>query len=749
MTPAPAGAGSSVTRSVAGMGAAAALSRSFGGLRMVVIAAVLGTTYLGNTFQAANSVSNVLFELLAAGALSAVLVPTFVAHFSRGEDRRVEEVAGGVLSIALVGLGFVTVLGIAFAPQLAKLLSTGVSDPSVAAQQEELATYLLRFFIPQVLLYAIGAVATAVLHARGRFALVAMAPIGNTIVVVAAMVLFRLMAGPGPGLDLSSSEQLCLALGGTLGVAAFVGVPAVGLHRSGFRFRLASWRPWTDRDVRSLLHLSGWAALQHAGTGILLAGALLVGGGVAGGVVAYQLAMVVFLAPYGIVAQPIHTALLPRLSADAAADDAEGLHRSLRWAVEAMAVGTLPLAAALTALSAPVMSVLAFGQAAEGDGPELLGAALLGLAIGIPAYGGFLLMTRAAYALGDSRTPAIASLGSAILGAAGMVVAGQVAEGSTRLALIGGAHSLAYAAGGLWLVLRMRHRVGSVLGLGSSVRWCCRSVWRGGLGRDGGVGAGATPRRAGRTRRDRPRGGRPLRGRAAGHGGPAGPRTLRSAVSERQREVQPRPGGPGRARRQPGAGSRPADAQAEPGRVLVLSLPALAWEGLYQGDTPALDALLDESAVAAMSVRDVLPVTDAGDGYATVSAGSRAAALWPISRCSSTTRTSTARRRRRSSVATPASPRPVAWSCSASRPWSAATIASTTTPRSARSARRSRPPRCPAPSSRTPTARTCSRPRRCSERRATRSSINTARSPAEPCPRRSSSPRPPPRTASI
>ena len=71
-------------------------------------------------------------------------------------------------------------------------------------------------------------------------------------------------------------------------------------------------------------------------------------------------------------------------------------------------------------------------------------------------------------------------------------------------------------------------------------------------------------------------------------------------------------------------GSRPADAQAEPGRVLVLSLPALAWEELYQGDSPALDALLDESAVAAMSVRDVLPVTDAGDGYATVSAGSRA-----------------------------------------------------------------------------------------------------------------------------
>ena len=411
-----------------------------------------------------------------------------------------------------------------------------------------------------------------------------MAPIGNTIVVVAAMILFRVMAGPGPGLDLSSSEQLCLALGGTLGVAAFVGVPAVGLHRSGFRFRLASWRPWTDRDVRSLLHLSGWAALQHAGTGILLAGALLVGGGVAGGVVAYQLAMVVFLAPYGIVAQPIHTALLPRLSADAAAADDEGLHRSLRWAVEAMAVGTLPLAAALTALSAPVMSVLAFGQAADGDGPELLGAALLGLAIGIPAYGGFLLMTRAAYALGDSRTPAIASLGSAILGAAGMVVAGQVAEGSTRLALIGGAHSLAYAAGGLWLVLRMRHRVGSVLGLGL-LRPLVLSIGLAvvGVGRDGGVGAGATPRRAGRTRRDRPRGGRPLRGRAAGHGSPAGPRTLRAAVSERQVRFTRVLAALGVLAASLVLGSRPADAQAEPGRVLVLSLPALGVGGAVPG----------------------------------------------------------------------------------------------------------------------------------------------------------------------
>jgi putative peptidoglycan lipid II flippase len=442
------------------MGAAAAVSRAFGGLRMVVIAAVLGTTYLGNAFQASNSVSNVLFELLAAGALSAVLVPTFVDLLGRGEQRRAEEVAGGILSLAWVGLGVVTLLGILLAPALARLLTTGVDDPSIAAEQRELTTFLLRFFVPQVLLYALGAVTTAVLHARERFALAAAAPIGNTVVLVAAMVVFAQLAGPNPGLDLTTSERLVLALGGTLGVAAFVGAPAVALHRSGFRLRLGAQRARRDPDVRSLMRLSGWAALQHTGTGILLGAALVAGGGVPGGVVAYQLAMVVFLAPYGIVAQPIHTAVLPRLATDVRSGDVEALRGSVRWAADALVTSTVPIAALLTALSAPIMAVVAFGEAADGQGPELLGAALLGLAIGVPAYGGFLLLTRVAYALGDSRTPALASIGTAALGAAAMLAAAGVADGPDRLVLIGLAHTGAHALGAALLAVRLRGDAG-------------------------------------------------------------------------------------------------------------------------------------------------------------------------------------------------------------------------------------------------------------------------------------------------
>src|SRR5262249_24204892 len=126
-----------VARAAAGMGAVTAVSRTLGFVRVLVIAAVLGTTYLGNTFQASNSVSNVLFELVAGGALSAVLVPTFVAHLARNDRAEIERLAGGLLGLATIVLGALSVLGVVFAPFLARVLTSGAA-PAVAAQQRHL-----------------------------------------------------------------------------------------------------------------------------------------------------------------------------------------------------------------------------------------------------------------------------------------------------------------------------------------------------------------------------------------------------------------------------------------------------------------------------------------------------------------------------------------------------------------------------------------------------------------------------------
>jgi putative peptidoglycan lipid II flippase len=459
------------------MGAITAVSRALGMVRVLVVAAVFGPTWLANAFQTSNSVSNVLFELLAAGALSAVLVPAFVDLLDRGDRRGAEQVAGGVLGVALAALGVVSLVGVLGAPVLARLLTLGV-PADVAGDLRDLVAWLLVFFVPQILLYAAGTIATAVLYAERRFAITAAAPIGNTVVMVACLVAFRAVAGPDPGLDLSLGERLLLVAAGTGGVLAFVGILLVACERTGFRLRPRS--PRGDDRVPAVLRQSGWGVVLHTGGGLLLGAAIVAGSAVEGGVVAYQVGWVIFLAPYAILAQPIHTAILPEMVTEAREYGLDRVGRSLRWALERMALLVVPVTAGMVALAGPAMRVVPFGESG-GRGSDLLAAAVAGLAVGLLPYCGFLLLARGYYAIGDSRTPGVVSLVSA---AAGVVVMGGavLTEGAARIAVLGLGHSLAYTVGILVLGAGLARRTGT-------------SLWPAALGRvvavSAAVGAGA------------------------------------------------------------------------------------------------------------------------------------------------------------------------------------------------------------------------------------------------------------------
>jgi putative peptidoglycan lipid II flippase len=440
------------------MGAITAVSRVVGFLRVLVVAAVLGFSSLGDAFQSANSLSNVLFELLAAGALSAVLVPAFVRLLDAGDDEGAEDVAGGVLGLALVGLGALVLAAILAAPLLGRLLTLAPD----AAEQRDLVTFLLRLFLPQVVLYAAGTVATGVLYAKRRFLATAAAPIGNTIVMVASLAVFRWVAGPDPGLDISTGEQWILVVAGTGGVVAFVGILLVACRASGFRLR-PRW-PGRDARVAAVARSAGWGVVLHSCAGAILGGAIVASSGVDGAVVAYQTAWVFFLAPYGILAQPIHTAILPDLVTEAQGDDLRQFRTSVRWALERMALTVLPVAVALAALGGPAMRIVASLVDSTGDGDSFLGAALATLALGLFPYSAFLLLARAYYALGDSRTPGLVSLVVAATGLVVLAVGAPLTDGTARVTVLGLAHSSAYLVGMVILLVGLSRRAaGSVL----------------------------------------------------------------------------------------------------------------------------------------------------------------------------------------------------------------------------------------------------------------------------------------------
>jgi putative peptidoglycan lipid II flippase len=229
----------------------------------------------------------------------------------------------------------------------------------------------------------------------------------------------------------------------------------VALHRTGFRLRPRLHA--RDDRLRRLLHLSGWAVLQHAGIGILLGAAIIMGNSVAGGVIAYQFAFVCFLAPYAILAHPVQTAILPELTLDANRDDRPAFAHQLRAALDRLSVLVLPVSAAFVALAVPAMRAITVHHGA--DSVELLAAALASLGVGLFFYSTFLLFARALYALGDSRTPAVTAVVTACIGAATMVVGVSAAGGTAKVLWLGLGHSAAYLLGSVVLAFVLRRRL--------------------------------------------------------------------------------------------------------------------------------------------------------------------------------------------------------------------------------------------------------------------------------------------------
>lgn len=462
MTATPPVPGPSLTRAALGVSGWNALSRLTGFARVLMLGAAVGTTFLGNTYQSANLVSTVTFELLAAGLLSAPLVPIFVRLIEASHREEAERLAGTLVSISLLGLGVLSLLLAGAGEWVMGLLTAGVADEAVRADEIRLGRFFLWFFAPQMLLYALGAVATALLNAQRRFSAAAFAPVANNVVVIATMATFMAVQdGRTPTLDLATGPRLVLAVGTTLGVLAMTVVPLVALARSGMSLRWCL--DLSSPHVRQLAREGKWVALLLGGGQAVIAFTLVLSNPVAGGVVAYQVAFTFFLLPFALIAHPVFTVLHPRLAAHAAADRwaefgedvAEGLRRVLLL--------VLPAAAVLAVLGGPVLQLTRFG-ALDSQGAQLVARVLAAYAVGLGGYAVFQLLARASTAAGDPRLPALVGLGVAGAGGLLMVASSVTASGSNRVVVLGLVHSLVVTAGAGVLCLLLGRRLGRTLG---------------------------------------------------------------------------------------------------------------------------------------------------------------------------------------------------------------------------------------------------------------------------------------------
>jgi putative peptidoglycan lipid II flippase len=368
-------------------------ARILGYVRTVVISSTFGATSDLDAFLAAFRIPDLMYQLVAAGALSSALIPVLAGLLAAGEESRAWRVASTVSTLMLVTLTIICLVAWVLAPELVPIFTPGFDEATL-----EEAIALTRIMLVAPILLAAGAAATSILNARQLFAAAALAPISyNLTIVIATILLAPLFGVEG------------VAIGVVAGAAAHVLVQLRPLRTTGFRF---SRRPETaDRAARRTFALLGPRAVGLGAAQFALialtAFASTVG---AGAITAFAVAFALLQIPLGLIGVPLGVVLLPALSSRHSEGAVAEYVRLVTRPVRLLLVVMVPIAALGIVLAYEVVTILfGYGNYSE-EAVAASAVTLTVLLIGLPAHASIAILARAFYAAQDTRTPVIAAL---------------------------------------------------------------------------------------------------------------------------------------------------------------------------------------------------------------------------------------------------------------------------------------------------------------------------------------------------
>ncbi len=380
------------------------ISRVTGFGRVLLIGAILGPSFFGNLFQLANQMPWIVFDLAIGALLGALLVPELVKHISNDDTARTERIAGGFLGIVLSAFTAIAILVMIFSTQIASLMAWQIDDPATKQLFIETGRPLLWLTAPQLVGYGIAMTGQAVQHATGHYLIPAAASILENLTVIGTLLVFAVVFGTGATLgNLQGGEIYLLGLGSSAGVAMHAIAQVIGARRVGLKIR-PRWG-WTDPDVQSVLRTAVPTSATAMLNGMRLFVMLIAANTVAGGVVAFQLALNVLNLPVALGSKPVAYALLPRLSRHHQAGEGDEFSDGYRRGVGLASMLNVPAAVAALAIGWFAAGAVAVGEMDTVEGRTLLSLVLVGIAGAIVGEGLQQLAVAASYAKGDPFGP--------------------------------------------------------------------------------------------------------------------------------------------------------------------------------------------------------------------------------------------------------------------------------------------------------------------------------------------------------
>ncbi len=465
----------SLARASGSMAIATLVSRITGFGWKVMLAWLVGTNVVSDSFTIANTLPNIIFELLLGGVLASIVVPLLVR--SQDDPDGGQEYTNRLLTVGISALAVGTLVAVAAAP-----LFTGLYvDDSTGRANPELVTAFAYLLLPEILFYGVFALLSAILQARHVFGPTAWAPVVNNLVIMATLVLYGLVPGE-ISLDpvrMGDAKLLVLGVGVTLGIVVQSVMLVPALRKLGFAFR---WTWGFDARLREFgglaLWILGYVAISQIGMVITQR---VLTAAANGGVTIYSNAWLLFQLPYGVIGVSLLTAILPRMSKAAADGDTKKLVDDLSTGSRLSAVMLVPISAVLT-IAGGAIGVALFNAGETGIvEAQRLGTALAFSAFGLLPYALVMLQLRVFYAMKDARTPTLIMVVMTVVKIPLLYMCGAVVRPDQVVIGVMLVNSLTFVVGAvlgqMWLWVRLGN-----LNSKKVVKVIAKSVLAGGLG---------------------------------------------------------------------------------------------------------------------------------------------------------------------------------------------------------------------------------------------------------------------------
>ncbi|WP_066528206.1 murein biosynthesis integral membrane protein MurJ [Corynebacterium bouchesdurhonense] len=446
-----------VVRATGSMAVATLISRITGFIRTVLIGAALGPA-VASAFNTANTLPNLITEIVLGSVLTALVVPVLVRAEKEDADHGAAFIRR-LFTLTLTLMTAVTLLAVVGAPLLAELMVD--EDSKVNLVQTTSFAYLL---LPQIFFYGTFSLFMAVLNTKEHFRPGAWAPVANNLVSIAVLVAYMALPGslnPAAPASISNPHVLLLGVGTTLGVVVQCLIMLPALKKLGIDLR-----PLWGIDERlkqfggMALAIITYVAISQLGYVVTTR---IAANADAAAPIIYQQHWMLLQMPYGIIGVTLLTAIMPRLSRNAADGDDKAVVDDLTMGTKLTFIALIPIIIFMSALGPDIGRALFAYGSFDPEAADTLGLTIAFSAFTLIPYALVMLHLRVFYAREEAWTPTFIIAGITGTKVVLSYLAPMVADSPEHVVvLLGAANGFGFVAGALIGGQLLRHKLGTL-----------------------------------------------------------------------------------------------------------------------------------------------------------------------------------------------------------------------------------------------------------------------------------------------